>query len=256
MLVVRSQTPYRLLSELAVLNVNTKRLAELQCAPNYPMSPFCPQPLLTSLLASVLISLAGLSVSAPTRPLRAKENNKLGKLPLAFEKNYGQVNLGQVIHFLHPVDIKIDVVQSLDPNDKSGPSGFNAEKLVSGFEPLRYSIHFENIETAMAPAQDVVVTDHLDPALLNFETFSFGPVSVGNRRFLPPVFVKEFVTDLDLRPGNNIVVRISGKLESATGNLTWKFVSLDPATGLPAMTWLISATFWYASVHVVFRAIG
>jgi hypothetical protein len=33
-------------------------------------------------------------------------------------------------------------------------------------EPLRYAIHFENVETATAPAQEVVIVDQLDPATM------------------------------------------------------------------------------------------
>ena len=53
---------------------------------------------------------------------------------------------------------------SWDPNDKVGSDGSGESKYLSGEEPLRYVIFFENIETATAPAQEVIITDQLDTA--------------------------------------------------------------------------------------------
>ncbi|PYS58735.1 MAG: hypothetical protein DMF74_22960 [Acidobacteria bacterium] len=47
----------------------------------------------------------------------------------------------------------------------------------------------------------------------------------------PPLGQTQFVTQADLRPEKQIVLRITGKLDAATGLLTWRFNSLDPVTG-------------------------
>lgn len=124
---------------------------------------------------------------------------------------------------------------SKDPNDKVGSTGAGAGRYVSREEPLQYSIDFENLESANAPAQDVVITDQLDTSKLDFDTFSLGPIAFGvDKLVVPPSGLSEFNTDIDLRPLNNLIVRINAKLDKSTGLLTWRFTSLDPATGLPA----------------------
>jgi hypothetical protein len=120
-----------------------------------------------------------------------------------------------------------------DPNEKDGPAGFGPAGFITGADTLPYAIYFENKDTAALPAQDVVVTDQLDPNLVDLSTFSFGPISFGNRRVTPPLGQTQFVTQVDLRPAKQIILRITGKLDPATGLLTWRFNSLDPVTGGP-----------------------
>lgn len=125
-------------------------------------------------------------------------------------------------------------VFSIDPNDKIGSLGVGTEHYISGEEPLRYSIYFENIASATAPAQDVVITDQLDASKLDFDTFSLGPISFGvDKIIIPPPGLSQFLRDVDLRPQNNLIVRIEAQLNKTTGLLTWRFTSLDPVTGLP-----------------------
>ncbi len=55
---------------------------------------------------------------------------------------------------------------SWDPNDKSGPSGVDTlHHYVRADERFDYTIHFENVDSATAPAETVVVTDTIDPDL-------------------------------------------------------------------------------------------
>ena len=123
-----------------------------------------------------------------------------------------------------------DPLAPFDPNGKFGSSmgtGF-----VSDLEPLRYMVLFENDPVlATAPAQEVVVTDALDTNLLDLDTFSLGPIAFGERRVFPPSGAQDFFTDVDLRPEQNLIVRIRAMLERATGVVTWRFTSLDPDTG-------------------------
>jgi hypothetical protein len=128
----------------------------------------------------------------------------------------------------------VRAVLSLDPNDKIGSAGAGVDHYLSGEEPLRYSIYFENVESATAPAQDIVITDQLDASKLDFDTFSLGPISFGvDKVVVPPPGLSEFTTDVDLRPQKNLIVRVEARLDKTTGLLTWRFTSLDPATGQP-----------------------
>jgi hypothetical protein len=125
-------------------------------------------------------------------------------------------------------------VQSRDPNDKVGSEGVGVQNFSTGEEPMRYAIYFENVETATAPAQDVVISDQLDISKFDLSTFRFGPVTFGkNFGAAPPPGASEWTADVDLRPTKNLVVRVIAGLDQLTGLITWRFFSLDPQTMQP-----------------------
>jgi hypothetical protein len=121
-------------------------------------------------------------------------------------------------------------VFSRDPNEKVGSQGALEPQYVSGKEPFRYTIYFENEATATAPAQEVVITDQLDGTKVDLTTFSLGPISFGDKQIVPPPGVRQFSTDVDLRPEKNLIVRINAGVD-ATGRASWYFGSIDPDTG-------------------------
>lgn len=125
----------------------------------------------------------------------------------------------------------IDPKQAVDPNDKAGSLGVEAERFFSGQTPLSYTIHFENLETATAPAATVMVTDALDVQHLDLDSLSLGPISFGDFALLPAPGQSEYSGGVDLRPEQNIVVTVSAKLDKQTGVLTWRFDSIDQETG-------------------------
>ncbi|MBI3770429.1 MAG: right-handed parallel beta-helix repeat-containing protein [Deltaproteobacteria bacterium] len=122
---------------------------------------------------------------------------------------------------------------SVDPNDKFGAVGAGAAHFVSGEEPLRYQVVFENLASATAAAREVVVTDPLDTTNLDLSTFSLGPIAFGDHQIFPPPGLSAFVTDVDLRPAQNLLVRIQAGLDADTGVVTWHFLTLDPDTQSP-----------------------
>lgn len=122
---------------------------------------------------------------------------------------------------------------SRDPNEKVGTAGFGDRNFVASNLPIGYTIFFENIATATAPAQTVVITDTLDPARYDLSSFSFGPMMVGGRLIRVPNTGATFTTQVDLRPAKNLLLRISGSLDTNSGRLTWRFESIDPNTGQP-----------------------
>ncbi len=130
-------------------------------------------------------------------------------------------------------EIVSQIVFAIDPNDKVGSQGSGTARHLSGEEPLRYAIYFENVETATAPAQEVVITDQLDLAKLDLSTFSLGPITFGNNQLVPPPGTKEYTAEV-LIPGQvlpNIFVQVRASLDVDTGLTTWRFTSIDPATG-------------------------
>jgi CSLREA domain-containing protein len=117
---------------------------------------------------------------------------------------------------------------SLDPNDKVGPGGPGG--FIDGLTPLPYTINFENIATATGEAYEVTVTDQLDVTKYDLTTFGLGPISFGDRIVPVPPGLQSFSTEVDLRPGVNILVGIDAALDTGTGIVAWKFTTLDPAT--------------------------
>jgi len=125
----------------------------------------------------------------------------------------------------------IDPKRSVDPNDKNGPLGALAEQFVAPDVPLSYTIHFENLSTATAAAQVVLVSDQLDPQLMDLATFRLGPISFGRNTLLPAPGVRGWTGGLDFRPAQNLIVSVAAGLDETTGLVTWRFTSIDPDTG-------------------------
>lgn len=122
------------------------------------------------------------------------------------------------------------ITDSVDPNDKAGPPGVKDSHFRVGGAPFTYTIFFENLAAATAPAQDVIIVDQLDTSRLDLSTFSLGPITFGAYTVPPPPGQTQHVAGLDLRPSQNVTVKIDARLDPNTGIATWHFISLDPAT--------------------------
>lgn len=127
--------------------------------------------------------------------------------------------------------LPIDPKKSGDPNDKTGSLGIAAAQFLVGKTPLSYTINFENLKTANAAAQEVIVTDQLDSSKVDFDTFSLGPISFGDVTVTPEPGASQYTGGVDLRPTQNLIVTIHASLDKSTGVLTWRFTSIDPGTG-------------------------
>lgn len=120
---------------------------------------------------------------------------------------------------------------SIDPNDKVGVLGGAAGHWITPDVPLGYTIFFENLETAAAPAQTVEITDQLDSASLDLSTFALGPIGFGTLGLAPPPGAQTFSGAIDLRPDLPLIVSVQAGLDTDTGIVTWRFTSIDPTTG-------------------------
>jgi hypothetical protein len=127
-------------------------------------------------------------------------------------------------------NLSVCAVGSWDPNDKVGVDGFGPQGYVGPGVPLLYTIHFENLPTATASAQEVVVTDQLD-AHLEWTSFKLGGMRFGGQVIDIPEEFQGFSTTVDLRPQQNLTVNIKAHLDPMTGVVTWRFMSIDPNTG-------------------------
>jgi len=137
----------------------------------------------------------------------------------------------------------VTVVASQDPNDKAGLPGVGAPRYIPGNDTMPYLVRFENMSTATAPAQDVTITDPLDPLKLDLSTFNLGPIFFGSHVVTPPPGVMSHSVDVpydvDGNPvttADDIIVRIRASLNTDLqdpnfGTATWTFRSIDPVTG-------------------------
>ena len=142
-----------------------------------------------------------------------------------------------------PVDFfgnaSAQVVNPIDPNEKVGSMGVGAGHLVGHGETLQYTVYFENQASASAPAQEVFVTDYLDP---NLDWTTFHPTEIAFGETVIPIVdgtyqFASLQTIPDYRPGVNKAwwVDITAELNPFTGRTRWVFRTLDPDTGeLPA----------------------
>src|SRR5205814_1181072 len=64
-----------------------------------------------------------------------------------------------------------------DPNELVGTQGVGVPGWVSGTQPLHYSVIFDNDPRASAAAQDIIVTDHLDPIAWDLTTVHLEDIS-------------------------------------------------------------------------------
>ena len=153
----------------------------------------------------------------------------------------GGLFTGSALAFTNGIDVplsfggskEICTIASFDPNDKIGSEGVEFERYLSGKQPLRYAIFFENLETATAPAQEVVITDQLDTVNMDLSTLNLGPIAFGDKIVTPMPGLSNLATEVDLQPDNDLIVKINVNLDPSTGVLTWHLTSIDPETGLP-----------------------
>jgi Tol biopolymer transport system component len=155
-----------------------------------------------------------------------------------------------LLYFLGPYGLTlrlVDVIFSISPEDKYGPSGWDAsgtpsdelQRWIPADRPIEYRIDFWNKEDASAATQDVIVTDQLDPDL-DWSTFRFTEVGFLDWRVeLEPcqyfnVDVEGVTIDLSQyypgAPVVDLVVNCEGTFNSETGEIEWRFRALDPVT--------------------------
>lgn len=164
--------------------------------------------------------------------LCAFKSTVIGKIFQGLRLGY---KAGQIIDMCIKLAAKVKKIRagnSFDPNDKVGSPGVGEARYVAGTERARYTIFFENQATATLPAQEVVITDQLDAVKFDLSTFSFDTVAFGTH-IITPDGINQFTQDVDLRPANDLIARVSAQLDLNTGLITWRFQSIDPATGQP-----------------------
>jgi RHS repeat-associated protein len=129
----------------------------------------------------------------------------------------------------------VSTAGSFDPNSMIGPKGYGSGIFVSGsaLTLLPYQIDFENSPTATAPAQQVVITDMLDPNL-DLSTLQLTEIAFGDTALTIPPGSQNYQTTVPMTyNGVPFDVVINASLNYQTRQLTVTFQSIDPSTQLP-----------------------
>ena len=121
-----------------------------------------------------------------------------------------------------------------DPNEKTGVEGIGSNHVITADQQLAYTVYFENIASASAPAQEVFVSDILDMDL-DWSTLELTEIAWGDHLVSIPGGRKSFSTQVtvpDHREGVNQswLVDIDVTFDEVTGQIDWTFRTLDPAT--------------------------
>jgi uncharacterized repeat protein (TIGR01451 family) len=127
------------------------------------------------------------------------------------------------------------IIRPIDPNEKLGPPGVGPLHVVRVEDDLRYTIYFENVITATAPAQEVIVTDNLDPSL-DWSTLDFAEIAFGDQIIAAAgdqFTTRQVVPDYRAEVSKSWWVDVTAQLNRQTGRITWAFRTLDPETEGP-----------------------
>jgi hypothetical protein len=123
----------------------------------------------------------------------------------------------------------LNIVGSVDPNDKYALAGSGREHWVQVGQVLPFQIVFENKTNAAAPAQEVLVVDDLDPRL-DWSTFELKSLAFNDASITVPPGLQRFTTVTTVGTDTNVVV-VDVSFNPATGRITWLMWSRDAATG-------------------------
>ncbi len=130
-----------------------------------------------------------------------------------------------------------NLVQSFDPNEKHSSSGYGdveTQRYILTGDTLEYAIFFENLPTAAAPAQEVIIHDQLPPEV---DLSTFRLKEVGWADVLHPVGLQTYIYEghvfvSDYRPEVNALYRVDifFSLDVLTRECQWVLRTINPET--------------------------
>jgi RHS repeat-associated protein len=136
--------------------------------------------------------------------------------------------------FLNNISNKTaDAATSTDPNALLGPGGFGSQHFENSDAVLPYEIDFENSASATAPAQQVKISNPLDPNV-DFSTFQLTAIQFGNITLSVPVGSQHYQTTVGMTyNGESFNVNVEAGLNVATRTVYATFQSVNSKNGLP-----------------------
>jgi hypothetical protein len=164
---------------------------------------------------------------------RAEKEAIMNNLKQYTAKQGLRLTESEIENLLFPKDMNRKTVQSLaslDPNAIYGPNGPGPDHYIRRQHDMNYEVTFENVDTALAPAQIVRVNVALDTNKFDLRQTWLNSVRLGGKLYLFEDDRKEYFRDVDLRPAKNMIVRVNARTDTVKGTLYWEFLSLDPLT--------------------------
>ncbi|MGE5607820.1 MAG: carboxypeptidase regulatory-like domain-containing protein, partial [Bacillota bacterium] len=119
-------------------------------------------------------------------------------------------------------------VRPRDPNDML-TIGYGPENWVRADSTIYYTIDFENVPTATAAAQEVVVTNRLS-ADLDWSTFQLDQIAFNHVTIAVPPGLQSYHTQVHVASDPN-PVRIDATFNADMGLVTWRLMSIDAIAG-------------------------
>jgi hypothetical protein len=123
-----------------------------------------------------------------------------------------------------------DQVNSKDPNEIIGPAGVTDLRFIDKEDVLDYTIYFENVSTASAPAIEVTIDNPLD-SFFRLQNFGITEIGFGDTSFS---FNGENRINTLIPLGekyNNMALRVVAGLNTREGSTFWQLTTIDPTTG-------------------------
>jgi len=125
--------------------------------------------------------------------------------------------------------VAVTAVGSMDPNDIIGPAGVGIENWITGEGMLLYTIRFENLDSATAPAHEIAVGQLLDPSL-DPQTLEFVAFGLGDEAYPIPAGRSTWTQRLDLRSTRGVYADVTLECDPASGLVSCYWAAVDPQT--------------------------
>ncbi len=123
---------------------------------------------------------------------------------------------------------EVEILTSIDPNEKAGPEGYGGTNALPIDEPLTYLVYFENLANATAPAQEISIRDTLD-ADLDWTTLTFGDIQFGDTLLHIGPGSKSLDFSVVLTDSTTMAVRAA--VDQSTGIADWHFLGKHVDSG-------------------------
>jgi parallel beta-helix repeat protein len=134
---------------------------------------------------------------------------------------YKTFNIWETTHSIQPVI-------AMDPNEKTGPIGIGDMNAIPIEGLFDYIVYFENVDSATAAAEEVLVIDTLD-ANLDFSTYSIQEIVFGDTIITIPQPSKTYSDNIVLNDTTH--VQITCSFDSIAGIAQWYLRGTDPRDG-------------------------
>ncbi|MBK7673645.1 MAG: putative Ig domain-containing protein [Candidatus Accumulibacter sp.] len=157
-------------------------------------------------------------------------NNLRSFFKKAFDPSLSDYLADRADRFWNFVNKTMRVIGAIDPNDILGPDGYGNQHWVTAKEALPYTVRFENLATATAPAQQVTVTLPLDSDV-DVNSFRLGDFGWGELDIHVPDGVAFYMNRIDLTASKGYLVDVVAGIDVQSHEVFWTLTAIDPNTG-------------------------